>query len=68
VARDYVEAAAWWILCESKVPQAKANLSSLVDNSGPGFMAKAKARSEVLRNEIRIHFFTLKKDLVWQLK
>jgi TPR repeat protein len=65
VARDYEEAAAWWILCESKVPQAKANLASLVANSGPGFMAKAKARSEVLRNEITIHFFTLKKDLIW---
>jgi hypothetical protein len=36
-----------------------------VANSGPGFMAKAKARSEVLNNEIRIHFFTLKKDLIW---
>jgi TPR repeat protein len=65
VARDYVEAAAWWILCESKVPQAKTNLASLVASSGPSFMAKAKARSEVLRNEITLNFFRLKKDLIW---
>lgn len=65
VARDYVEAAAWWILCESKVPQAKTNLANLVASSGPGFMAKAKARSEVLRNEITLNFFRLKKDLIW---
>lgn len=65
VARDYVEAAAWWILCESKVPQSKTNLANLVASSGPGFMAKAKARSEVLRNEITLNFFRLKKDLIW---
>ena len=65
VARDYVEAAAWWILCESKVPQAKTNLANLVASSGSGFMAKAKARSEVLRNEITLNFFRLKKDLIW---
>ena len=65
VARDYIEAAAWWILCESKVPQAKTNLANLVASSGPGFMAKAKARSEVLRNEITLNFFRIKKDLIW---
>lgn len=65
VARDYIEAAAWWILCESKVPQAKTNLANLVASSGPGFMVKAKARSEVLRNDITLNFFRLKKDLIW---
>jgi hypothetical protein len=47
------------------VPQAKTNLANLVASSGPGFMAKAKARSEVLRNEITLNFFRLKKDLIW---
>ena len=65
VARNYVEAAAWWLLCESKVPQAKANLASLVASSEPGFMAKAKARSKVLQDEIMFQFLALKKDLVW---
>ena len=65
VAQDYVEAAAWWILCESKVPQAKTNLAKLAASSGPGFIAKAKGRSEVLRNEITLNFLRLKKDLIW---
>lgn len=65
VPRDYIEAAAWWLLCEAKVPEAKKNLAKLAANSDPAFMAKAKARAEVLRIEIIIHFLKLKKDLSW---
>jgi TPR repeat protein len=65
IGRDYVEAAAWWLLCEARVPEAKKNLSSLAANADPAFMAKAKARAEVIRNEITLQFFKLKKDLSW---
>lgn len=65
VARDYVEAGAWWLLCEAKVPQAKANLAKLAASADRGLMEKAKARSEILRGEIGVQLDALKKELTW---
>jgi hypothetical protein len=65
VARDYVEAGAWWLLCEAKVPQAKENLAKLAATSERGLIEKVKARSEVIRGEIGVQLDTLKKELTW---
>jgi len=65
VGRDYVEAGAWWLLCEGKVPQAKANLTKLAASGDRGLMERAKARAEVLRRDIGGNLDTLKKGLTW---
>jgi TPR repeat protein len=65
VDRDYVEAGAWWMLCQDKVPQAKVNLATLAESVGTGVMEKAKVRADVLRVEINAHLDDCKKTLIW---
>ena len=65
VDRDYTEAAAWWILCQAKVPEAKSSLAKLTSMSDRSIVDKAKIRAETLRTEISANLDELKRQLIW---
>jgi len=65
VDRDYTEAAAWWILCQAKVPEAKSSLAKLASMSDRSIVDKAKVRAETLRTEISANLDELKSQLIW---
>ena len=65
VDRDYTEAAAWWILCQAKVPEAKSSLAKLASMSDRSIVDKAKVRAETLRTEISANLDELKRQLIW---